>query len=75
MNEQLQNRLQDRNRPIREHEATLRWRCKEFFIVRTEACLKMEGANRRIKELENKVRVADCYREKVEAAPHGCIKN
>ena len=54
MNEQLQNRLQDRNRPIRELEATLRWRCEEFFVVRTEACLKTEGANRRIKELENK---------------------
>jgi len=75
VNERLQNRLQDRNRPIREPEATLRWRCEEFFIVRTEACLKTEGANRPIKELEKKVREADCYREKVEAAPHGRIKN
>ena len=75
LNERLQNWLQERNRPIRELEATLRWRCEEFFIVPTEACLKTVGANRRIKKLENKVREADCYRETVEAAPHGHIKN
>ena len=74
MNERLQNRLQERNRPIRSFEATLRWRCEEFFIVRAEACLKTESANRQIKELENKVREADCYGEKVEDSPHCRIK-
>jgi len=76
VNEGLQNRLQEKkNRRIRELEATLHWRCEELFIVHTEARLERESANRRIKELENKVREADCDREKVEAAPHGHIKN
>jgi len=73
--ERLQNRLQQRIRRIRELEAILHWRCEELSIVYAEARLERESANRRIKELENKVREADCYREKVKAAPHGRIKN
>jgi chromosome segregation ATPase len=75
VNERLQNRLQQRNRRIRELEATLHWRCAELCIVYAEARLERESANRRNKELENMVLEADCYREKVEAAPHGRIKN
>jgi len=55
VNEGLQNRLQQRNRCIRELEATLHWRCEELFIFHTEAHFKSESANPRIKELENKV--------------------
>jgi chromosome segregation ATPase len=55
MNERLQNQLQERNRRIRELEATLYWRCEELFLVHTEARLERESANRRIKELEIKV--------------------
>ena len=58
VNEGLQNRLQERNRRIRELEATLHWRCEELFLVHTKARLERESANRRIKELENKVREA-----------------
>jgi hypothetical protein len=75
MNERLQHWHHQRNRRIREHEATLHWRCEELFIVHTEARLERGRAHRWIKELENKVREEDCYREKVEAAPHGRIKN
>jgi hypothetical protein len=64
LNERLQNRLQERNRPMREPEATLHWRSEELFIVYTEARLERESANRWIRGLENKVREADCCREK-----------
>ena len=72
VNEGLQNRLQKRNRRITELEATLHWRCEELFLVHTEARLKRESANRRIKELEMKVRLAERYREKVSPPCYCC---
>jgi len=45
VNEGLQNRLQERNRRIRELEATLHWRCEELFLVHTEARLERESAH------------------------------
>jgi len=72
VNEGLQNRLRERNRRIREPEATLHWRCEELFLVHTEARLKRESANRRIKELEMKVRLAERYREKVSPPCYCC---
>jgi len=75
MNEGLQNRLQERNIRIREPETILHWWCEELFIFHPEAHFERASANRRIKELENKVWEAECYREKVEAAPYGGIKD
>ena len=73
VNEGLQNRLQEKNRRIREFEATLHWRCEELFLVHTEARLERESANKRIKELEIKVRVAYRYREKVSPPCYWCL--
>jgi len=72
VNKGLQNRLQERNRRIRQLEATLHWQREALFLVHTEACLERESANRRIKELEIKVRVADHYREKVSPPCYWC---
>ena len=56
-NEGMQNRLQERNRDIREREATLHCRrCEELCMAHTELCLQRESANQRITELENRVR-------------------
>jgi hypothetical protein len=72
VNEGLQNRLQERKRRIRKLEATLHWRCEDLFLVHTEARFARESANRRIKELEIKVRVAERYREKVSPPFYWC---
>jgi hypothetical protein len=56
-NEGTENRLQERNRDIREREGTLHCcRCEELCMVHTELCLQRENANQRIRELENMVR-------------------
>ena len=55
-NEGLPNRLQERNRHIRESEANLHCcRCEELSMALTELRLQRENDNRRITELENSV--------------------
>jgi hypothetical protein len=56
-NEGPQNGLQERNRDIREREATLHChRCEKLSMALTELGLQRESDKRRIKELENRVR-------------------
>ena len=55
-------------------QVTLHQRHEELYTVRTEERLERGSSNRQIHELENKDRGAECYSQKVEAAPHGRIK-
>jgi hypothetical protein len=49
--------MQERNRDIREREATLHCRrCEELCMAHTELRLHRENANQPITELENRVR-------------------
>ena len=56
-NEGPQNGLQERNGDTREREANLHCcRCEELSMALTELRLQRESDNRRITELENRVR-------------------
>jgi hypothetical protein len=59
--------LQEKDRAIKEHAATVHRLCEEHRISCTETRFELESAIQRITELEIKDQEKDCYREKVAA--------